>query len=228
MFLSDLVGVLWRRWYVVVLGALLTAFAADQAIHPPDRYLASEVLLIRPPVSEYAPNAVTGLHPSVAVTAAAMASRLSTEDARERFKSLGVTGTYSFAPRNTGTNQEPRYVIGSMAITNITGDEAAGLRSLRILSDAFQTELKDLQDSYHVRRDLRITVAVLVPPTASLLPHSPSRSLVGAALLGALGTGAVMLWADEIVRRRRTRPAAPEPGRFKSMDGELVRSGHKL
>ena len=227
MFLSDLAGVLWRRWYLAVLGALLTALAADQAIHPPDRYLASEVLLIRPPVSEYAPNAVTGLHPSAAVTAAALASRLSTADAREHFRSLGVSGTYSFAPRNTGTNQQPRYVIGSMAITNITDGQAAGLRSLRILSDAFRNELNDIQDDYRVRRDLRITVAVLVPPDASLLPHSPSRSLIGVGLLGVLGTAAVMLWTDEIVRRRKRRPR-PEPQRFKSMDGELVRSGRKL
>ena len=227
MFLSDLAGVLWRRWYIAIIGALLTAFAANQAIHPPDRYMATEVLLIRPPVSEYAPNAVTGLHPSVAVTAAAMASRLSTPDARERFELLGVSGTYTLTPRNTGTNQEPRYVIGSLAITDIAADEEAGLRSLRILKQAFETELIDLQDEYQVRRDLRITVAVLVPPDASLLPHSPRRSLIGVALLGVLGTAAVMLWVDEIMRRRNRRPS-PEPQYFKSMDGELVRSGQKL
>jgi hypothetical protein len=228
VFLSDLAGVLWRRWYLLVIGGLLTVIVASQAIHPPNRYLASEVLLIKPPTSEYAPNSVTGLHPSESITAAALANRLSTDDARANFEAQGVTGTYTFAPRNTGTNQQPRYVIGSMAITNISYDQADGLRSLHILAEAFTQELKDWQDSYHVRYDLRITIAVLVPPSSDLLPHSPLRSLVGTGLLGVICTAAVMLWVDEIVRRRKRRSSAPEPQTFEQKAGELVRSGQKL
>jgi hypothetical protein len=227
MYLPDLVGVLWRRWYAVVIGALLTAAVGNFAIHPPARYQASEVLLIKPPISQTAPNAVTGLHPSEAVTAAALADRLETADEKAQFRALGVTGTYTFAPRNTGTNQQPRYVIGSMAITYVTGDATESLRSLQILSNTFLDDLKALQDGYNVRKDLRITASMLVPPTTTLLPHSAIRSLAGVGLLGVLLTFALTLWADEILRRRRAAPR-PEPRRFEQMDGELVRSGRKL
>lgn len=227
VFLPDLFGVLRRRWYLLVAGALLTAAVGLLAIHPPARYQASEVLLIKPPVSQTAPNAVTGLHPSEAITAAALADRLETPDEQARFQALGVTGTYTFAPRNTGTNQQPRYVIGSMAITYVTDDEAESLRSLRILADAFVSDLRDLQDKYNVRKDLRITASILVPPTTSRLTHSAIRSLAGVGLLGVLLTVAVMLWADEVARRRDRSPRR-EPRRFEQMDGELVRSGRKL
>jgi hypothetical protein len=227
MFMPDLAGVFWRRWYLLVIGGLLTAAVGYLVIHPPNRYQAVEVLLIKPPISQSSPNAVTGLHPSEAITAAAMADRLETPDERDKFRTLGVTGTYTFAPRNTGTNQQPRYVIGSMAITYVTGDEAESLSSLAILVDTFENDMKDLQDQYNVRKDLRITVSILVPPTTALLSHSAVRSLAGVGLLGVMLTIATMLWVDEF-RRRRNRPAGREPRRFEQMEAELVRSGQKL
>ncbi|GLW35721.1 hypothetical protein [Actinoplanes regularis] len=227
MFLSDMAGVLERRWYLIIAGALITAAAANPTVRTDDRFLASEVLMIQPPVSPYAPNPVTGLYPSIAVTAAAIANRLNTADSQETFRSKGVTGTYRFEPRNTGTRQEPRYVIGSMSITNISTDEEDGLRSLRILSSTYEQELKEMQDEWRVRKDLRITVATLVPATSTLLTHAPLRSLIGVALLGTLGTSAVTLWTDAALSRRRRRAAA----RLSTADSPnwtepLVRSAH--
>ena len=208
MFLPDIAGAIWRRWYVVLIGALLTAGLGLRTAHTEDLFLATEVLVIQPPVSSYNPNPMTGLYPSLAVTAAAVASRLSTPDARAAFQAQGVAGTYDLEPRNTGTNQEPRYVIASMSITDTANDQVASLRALTTLSAAFDAELKRLQDEWNVARNLRITVAVLVPSTATLLPHSPSRSLIGAGILGVVVTFAAALWTDEIVRRRKRRQVA--------------------
>lgn len=213
MLLPNLARAIWRRWYVVLLGLALTAGLGLRSAHTEDLFLASEVLVIQPPVSSYNPNPMTGLYPSLAVTAAAVANRLNTPDAQAMFRSRGVEGTYTFEPRNTGTNQEPRYVIGSMSITSTTHDEAAGLRDLTILSGTFDAELRSLQDQWNVDKTLRITEAVLVPATTTLLPHSPLRSLIGSGLLGMVVTIAGTLWTDEIVRRRRARsvPAAMSP-----------------
>jgi hypothetical protein len=211
MYLSDMAVLVRRRWYLLLVGVLLTAAVGVRAAHTPDRYIASEVMVVQPPVSS-TPNPLTGMYPSLAVTAAVVASRLNSPDARATFRSSGVTGKYSFEPRNTGTNQEPQYVIASMTITYIADDAATALRGLALLSDTFEADLKALQDRSNVGSKVRIAVAVLVPPTATLLTHSPLRSLVGAALLGAVGTAAVMLWADEIIRRRRQRsPSFGEP-----------------
>ncbi len=225
MFLSDMAGVLERRWYLIVVGALATAASASPAVHTQDRFLASEVLMIQPPVSDYAPNPVAGIYPSIAVTAAAIANRLNTADAQAAFRAKGVSGTYKFEPRNTGTRQEPRYLIGSMSITTISTDEQAGLTSLEILSGTYEQELKDMQDEWNVKKDLRITVATLVPPSSQLLLHSPIRSLIGVALLGAVGTSAVTLWTDAaLLRRRRRLETALSTADSPNWTDQLVRS----
>ncbi|SIN43964.1 hypothetical protein [Micromonospora cremea] len=203
--MSDVLATLRRRWYLAATGLVVTALAGLGAPQVTPRYLASEVVVMQPPVSPYAPNPMTGLYPSISITGAAVAERLSTPDAKARLRTAGVTGPYAFQPRNTGTNQEPRYVIGSMTMTTIASDEESGLRALAVLRDAFEQELKSLQDRWKVARQLRITTAVLVPPSATLQPHSPSRALVGAGLLGVIATLAVTLWTDEFFRRRGTR-----------------------
>jgi hypothetical protein len=189
----------------VVLGVVLTAVLGYQSARVAPVYLASEVLVVKYPVSPDAPNPLTGLNPPVAVTAAAVATSLRTPAYEEQFRKAGVTGTYEFAPRNTGTNQEPRYVISSLMVSNTTTSEAQGLRALGILTDAFIDKLKELQDRWDVRQDLRFTVSTLVAPSVVTLSHSTQRALIGAALLGGLATLAVPLWADEFLRRRRRR-----------------------
>jgi hypothetical protein len=211
LLLSDMAGALWRRWYLVLVGALLTVLGGLAAAHVPPRYLASEVVVVQPPVSPYAPNPMTGLYPSLAITAAVVAERLSTPDAEAKFRAAGVVGPYEFLPRNTGTNQEPRYVIGSMTVTNIAGDPKTALRALTILTDAFANELKALQDRWNVAPQLRIGIATLVAPSATLLLHSTSRVLLGAALLGCVSTVAVTFWFDEFRRRRRSRATVSGP-----------------
>lgn len=226
MFLSDMAGVLERRWYLIIVGALLSAAAASPAVHTQDRFLASEVLMIQPPVSEYAPNPVTGLYPAVAMTGATIANRLNAPDSQKMLQAKGVTGKYKFEPRNTGTRQEPRYVIGSMSISNTGTDEAGTLRSLEILSTTYEAELKRIQDEWKVRKDLRITVYTLVPPTSQLLTHSPIRSLIGVALLGMVATSAVALWTDAalLARRRRRANVAVSTEDSPDWTDQLVRS----
>jgi hypothetical protein len=202
LFFSDILRALSRRWHLVVLGVLLTAGLGYQSARVTPTYLASEVLVVKSPVSPDTPNPLTGLYPSVAVTAAAVATSLRTPAFEEEFRKQGVTGTYEFSPRNTGTNQEPRYIISSLTVTNTTDSEERGIRALEILKSAYISKLQELQDRWNVRQDLRFTVSTLVPPSVSMLSHSAQRALIGSALLGGLATLAVPLWADEILRRR--------------------------
>jgi hypothetical protein len=210
MYMNDVLRALSRRWYIVLLGVVLTAGLGYQATRVTPIYLASEVLVVKYPVSPDAPNPLTGLYPSVAVTAAAVATSLRTPAFEEQFRRAGVTGTYEFAPRNTGTNQEPRYIISSLTVTNTTDSEEGALHSLRILTAAYIDKLKELQDRWNVRQDLRFTVSTLVLPGVVELSHSSQRALIGSALLGGLGTLAVPLWADEFLERRRRGPAAAQ------------------
>jgi hypothetical protein len=203
LFLSDVVRALSRRWYLVILGVALTLGGGYAAAKVSPTYQSSVVLVIQSPVSVDAPNPLTGIYPSVAITAAAVASSLQTPAAAAEFRKAGVTGTYEFLPRNTGTNQEPRYLISSMTVTDTTDSEDGSIQALTVLTSAYEARLKELQDRWNVRQDLRITVSTLVPPSAVQLSYSASRALLGSAILGGLGTLAVPLWIDQIIRRRR-------------------------
>jgi hypothetical protein len=211
VYFNDILRALGRRWPFVVLGFFLTGALGYQAAHVAPTYLASEILVVKYPISEDSPNPLTGLNPSIAVTAAAVATSLQTADYAEEFRRAGVTGKYTFEPRNTGTNQEPRYVISSLAVTNTTDSEQGSLRALDILSKAFVDKLTELQDRWNVRQDLRFIVSTLVPPSTTELSYSSQRALIGSALLGGLATLAVPLWVDEILQRRRRGKAGPEP-----------------
>lgn len=217
-------GVLTRRWYIVLVGMLLTSVGGAQAARPPSRYLGSAVVVLQSPVSPDTPNPLTGLYPSVAITGAAVADRMRSPRAKAEFRAAGVAGPYEFLPRNTGTNQEPHYVIASMTITSIAGDEESALRALTVLTAAFDRELTALQDRWNVAPHLRITVATLVPPSAVLLSHSASRAVLGAGLLGAITTAAITLWSDEILRRRKQR-AELLPDRRLTRSGEATSAG---
>nr|BFE62977.1 hypothetical protein GCM10020063_075030 [Dactylosporangium thailandense] len=208
MYLNDVVRALSRQWIVVILGVILTAGLGYQAARVTPVYLASEVLVVKYPVSPDSPNPLTGLYPPVAITAAAVATSLRTPAFEEEFRRAGMTGTYEFAPRNTGTNQEPRYIISSLTVSNTTDSEEQGLLGLRILTAAYTDKLKELQDRWNVRQDLRFTVSTLVAPSVTMLSHSAVRALLGSALLGGLATLAVPLWVDKYVRRRRRIRAA--------------------
>jgi hypothetical protein len=212
VFLSDTIRAMSRRWYLVVLGVVLTGGLGYQSARVTPLYLASEVLVVQSPVSVDAPNPLTGLYPSVAITAAAVAESLRTPSAEAEFRAAGVTGPYEFVPRNTGTNQEPRYLISSLMVTNTTEDEQGSIRALFILTSAYNRQLKALQDRWNVAQHLRITTSTLVPPSAVMLSHSATRALLGSAILGGIATLAVPLWFDAFARRRERGPAIPAVG----------------
>lgn len=212
MFPSDILRALGRRWYVLVVGALLTAAGGPLAIQMPTVYRAQEVVVFQPPPAAGNVNPLTGVYPSLATTTAAVSQRMRSPANLERFRRAGISDAFEFAPRNTGTVQMPQYTIASMSISVTAGDEAVALRSLAALDTAYAHELDQLQDEWDVALDQRIAVSTLVAPSAVLLPTSRPRALIGAGLLGMLVSFAAALWLDQYDRRHgasRSRDSRP-------------------
>lgn len=208
LFLGDAVRAWGRRWYLVLLCAVLTALGGYQAALVPPRYRAVINLTILAPEAVNLTNPLAALYPSVAVTAAAVAASLHTPAMQQQLRAAGVTGSYELIPRNTGTTQQPRYVYRSIDIINTTDDRRSALRALDILTTAFQRQLKEQQDRWNVAQRLRITTSTFVPPDVVTLPHSGSRALAGSVLLGGLATVVIPLWVDQLVGRRPRSPAS--------------------
>ncbi len=202
MNLTDVLAALGRRWLVMLIGLVLTGAAGLWAADPPPRYEAFEVFAVLPPRLPDIPNQLTGLRPSLAVTGAVVAERLMSGSGRDQLRKAGVTGSYSLAPRNSGTVQTPEYLIAWVMAKASGPDEQTALRSLNTIIQAFADELVRLQDEWNVAQIERITIGVLAAPSAALIPHSSSRALGGTGLIGLILTITVALWWDWLARRR--------------------------
>jgi hypothetical protein len=212
--LREVIEVLRRQWRVLVIGVVLTGLLGWLAAHPQPTFKAVTVIALQPPQTPRHPNRLTDLRPSIALTAAMVTRRLSSQSGDARLRSQGVQGNYAMAPRNSGTTQTPAYAIPSVEVSVTTNDRATALGSVTQLVTAFDAELTDLQKEWAVAVDDRISVVVLAPPTALALLPVKSRALAGSALLGTMGTVMAALWRNRHMGRRRRalgRFARPRP-----------------
>ncbi|SEM33764.1 hypothetical protein [Streptacidiphilus jiangxiensis] len=203
------VGALLRRWYVLLLALLLTAAGAYHVLKPTLVYRASAVVVLKPPVTGTQPNQLANLQPTLATVSYDVVQQLGTPAGKAELAAAGVRGTYTMAPRNSGTNATPQYLIPSLQITADAADPTAADAVAQRVIDVYTAHITALQDSEHVATRARMTVSVLVPPNAGLLSGTKSRGLVGVALLGAFGGTAAALWTDRWLQGRagRRRPA---------------------
>jgi hypothetical protein len=206
------VGALARRWYVLLLALLLTAAGAYHVLRPTQVYRASAVVVLKPPVTGNQPNQLANLQPTLATVSYDAVQQLGTPAGEAELAAAGVTGTYTLAPRNSGTNATPQYLIPSLQITaeqpTPDGADAVAQR----LVEVYTAHIARIQDGEHVPQAARMTVSVLVPPNAALLIGTKSRGLVGVAMLGAFGGTVGALWTDRwLLGRARRRRAALAP-----------------
>jgi capsular polysaccharide biosynthesis protein len=202
-------AILLRRWYVLLLALLLTAAGAYHVLRPTQVYRATTVVVLKPPVTGNQPNQLANLQPTLATVSYDVAQQLQTPTGQAELAAAGVSGTYALAPRNSGTNATPQYLIPSLQITaeEPTPDQADA--AAQRIVEVYTQHIGALQDAQHVPTTARMTVSVLVPPNAALLVGTKSRGLVGVALLGVFGGVLLALWTDRFAARRRDRARLP-------------------
>jgi hypothetical protein len=206
------VGALLRRWYVLLLALLLTAAGAYHVLKPTQLYRASAVVVLKPPVTGNQPNQLANLQPTLATVSYDVVQQLGTPAGKAELSAAGVDGVYALAPRNSGTNATPQYLIPSLQITADQSTPDAADAVTQHVIDVYTAHIAALQNSEHVPPTSRMTVSVLVPPNAALLSGTKSRGLVGVAMLGAFGGIAAALWTDRwLLGRARRRRAALVP-----------------
>jgi hypothetical protein len=202
------VGALLRRWYVLLLALLLTAAGAYHVLKPTQLYRASAVVVLKPPVTGNQPNQLANLQPTLATVSYDVVQQLGTPAGKAELAAAGVHGVYALAPRNSGTNATPQYLIPSLQITADQSAPETADAVVQHVVDVYTAHVAALQNGEHVPPASRMTVSVLVPPNAALLSGTKSRGLVGVAMLGAFGGIATALWTDRWLlgraRRRRT------------------------
>ncbi|MFJ3905513.1 Wzz/FepE/Etk N-terminal domain-containing protein [Streptomyces sp. NPDC090025] len=209
---EGLTRVLLRRWYVLLLTALVTAAACYPALRPPPRYQSSAVLVVKPPRTDNQPNQLTNLQPSLAMVSFAVVQRLQSPDGRAELRAAGVRGDYRLTPRNSGTSATPYYSIPTLQIESEQRAPEDADRVVQTIIKVYERHLKALQAEQHVSASTLLTVDLVNRPGTVALPPNRTRAVAGVGALGALAGVMAALWAERYATARRRRRAGATAG----------------
>jgi hypothetical protein len=202
---GEVVLALLRRWYVLLLAAVLTAAGAYHVLRPAPEFISSAVVVVKPPVTGNQPNQFTNLQPPLAAVSYAVIQQLRSPAGGAQLRAAGVRGHYTLVPRNSGTSVTPQYLIPSLQIQAQQSTPARADSDVRAIISAYEDRLDALQTTQHIPAASRMSVDLLAPPNAAPLIGSRSRALAGVALTGAVGGVLAALWTDRLLRGRRPR-----------------------
>ncbi|MCJ0874389.1 hypothetical protein [Streptomyces sp. AP-93] len=221
---GELFRTLRRRWYVLVLAAVVAAAGALQVLRPTTTYVSTAIVVLKPPVTSNQPNQLANLQPPLAAVSLAAVQQLDSSDGEAELRAAGVAGTYRLIPRNSGTSVTPRYLIPSLQIQAEHTDPATADRSVRAVVEVYGKHLSDMQAEQKIPAAGRMSITLLVPPSAVAQLGTKSRGLAGTAVLALVAGVACTVWTDRLLagraRRRRARADAASPGQER--DGSPV------
>jgi hypothetical protein len=212
MNLRDLLGAVRRRWYVVIVGLLLTAGMCVGATKlVPVEYTAGSSVLLLPPNSTVGTGgnpylSLGGLQGAVDVLGRAMTS----EQVVTELTGGSPDETYTFEA--DATTSGPLLVL---AVKSRSSDGALGL--MQSVLDRAPTVLRDLQTEVNAPTESLITMSVIAQDsTVEVDRKSQLRALIVVLAVGLALTFFATLLFDTAVRRRGRAVPAPAPG---SVDG---------
>ncbi|MEU8520844.1 hypothetical protein [Streptomyces sp. NBC_01216] len=216
---EGLVGVLLRRWYVLLLVLLVTTAACYPALRPEQRFVSSAVLVVKPPRTENQPNQLTNLQPALAAVSYAVVQQLLSPEGRAELRADGVHGTYRLTPRNSGTSATPFYSIPTLQIEAEQPEATEADRVVQLIIAAYGRHLRALQAAQQVPETSQMSIDLVHRPGTVALPPNRSRALAGVGALGLLSGVTITLWSERWAVRRgrrvvpgpRTGPAARQP-----------------
>ncbi|MEU8839155.1 hypothetical protein AB0D97_08475 [Streptomyces roseus] len=202
---GELFRALRRRWYVLALVAALAAAGALQVLRPGQTYVSSAIVVLKPPVTGSQPNQLANLQPPLAAVSYAAVQRLESPAGAAELRAAGVDGAYRLLPRNSGTSVTPRYLIPSLQVQAEHADPAAANLAVLKVVEAYTQRITAMQAEQQIPEKARMSVTLLVPPTAVAQTGTKSRGLAGTALLAGVCAVAAALWTDRLVTRRNRR-----------------------
>jgi hypothetical protein len=230
----DVIRVLGRRWYFVVLGAMLTAGLAVAAyISTPAEYNARALVVLLPSGSAVGETgnpllALGGLEQPAGI----LVAYLSSASAREEVEQRSETAEYVVS-----IDDSTRGPVLAVDVTD--ADPQRTLNTLGYILDRIPESLTALQDQVDVQPDAVITAMTLtVDERAEPDMGGTIRMMIAAVAVGIALTCTAAFALDGLLRRRalrragahgelrprRERPAAPTAEQRASTSFEPVES----
>jgi hypothetical protein len=215
MTLWDVIGALLRRWPIVLVGAVLTAFfghlaAADRSVY----WTRTEVVFLAP-TSRLYPNQLNTTSEDLIITAGVVAKKVDGPAKILKFASTdanligeGVREGWSVLLPDTGGQWAPLFASQTLVV-EVVGPSPEWVAAKRqALIDRIVAKLAALQRQQGVAPRNAITTTI-APPAGVISQVSGSR-LRAVAMTGILGIGTTFGAVVVLEARRRRRDAARE------------------
>ena len=201
MYFTDILRVVRRRWYVLLIGLLLVAGAAGvTSKYIRTEYQASgEMLLLLPAdaAGVRTPlNPLLNLQAGQSVAAALVAGKISSDDVKADLVAHGFTGDYTVTTSPT---------IGALLLITVkdTNPEAA-IDTRDEIIRRVESQLKLVQSDLDVPVNQFIRVGIsTVTKSAETLAGSRLRALAVVVGVGTISTILLTFWIDRMAQRRR-------------------------
>ena len=213
MTARDLLALVLRRWYFMVLGAGLTMAVAYVATHQAGIYWTQfNVVLLAPQEQTYS-NRVEDPHYSLAPMAGVVAAKwngtehstITASGATTMFGLGRTSGTQVRIP-NQGNQWRPGYFSPNIDV-QVAGPDPGIVhdQAQRVVAELDEILLKE-QDAVGVPPSMRIsTITSPSEPTVYYISGNRPRALGAIGLAGAIGTTVAVVWLDRWLKDRRSR-----------------------
>jgi hypothetical protein len=210
MTTADVLALLWRRWYVVLLGLLVTVFAVQDVRQiEPVYWSQAEVTLVGPRDPD-GPNELTGTTKSLIAMAGLVVADVEGEDAppavsdRVDLPGLGIRDGWEVRLPNAGGQWEPdfnRPVVDAQVVASSPQEAAARLTALVA---RVRATLESRQADDGIPSHSRIRTSVSLDDVRVVgLSGSTTRASAMVLLLGLAASVGLAMAVDAAHRRWR-------------------------
>lgn len=214
-----LLRLLFRRWYLVVLGMMLTLAILWPATHRPGVYWTQVNLVLLPPPSELFPNKLEDPQFSLSALAGVVVSDFNGRDEPPLMASSettlygeGRTSGIEVRMPNAGNQWKPLYPTATIDL------QAVGSSPQQVTDDVVDTtrRLSELltarQDGLGIDSSSRVSmISSPTDPIVYYVSGSRARALGAGAIVGIGLTIAGVYWFERFVQTRHARTRIKKP-----------------
>lgn len=236
----SLLRMLARRWYVVILGIVLTVAVLWPATHRPGIYWTQVNVVLLPPANDLYPNKLEDPHLSLTALAGVVVAEfngqqkpLVTASADTTLYGEGKTSGIQVRMPNMGSQWIPLYISPTIDVQVVGNNANTVVDDVNRIADELGRLLEERQETLGVVPSMRVTmIESPAEPSASYIAGSRSRAMGAGALVGLTMTIALAYSLDRYLAHRRSRAgsslsmrALNHPGRSRARLGVDVDVG---
>jgi hypothetical protein len=214
----ELLRLVLRRWYLMLLGAAISVGALYLITHRPGVYWTQfNVVLLAPADKHYYPNKLENAHDQLAPMAGLLVADWNGVD-RPLLTSSGETTLFGEGQRqgiqvrvpNEGSQWAPRYFSPNIDVQVVDRNPDRVAQEARRVTAELNALLQKRQDALGIQPAMRMTIIVSpANPNIEYVSGSRTRAALATGLVGAALTTVVVYWTERWLVWNRSRSEQP-------------------